>query len=130
MSITVKYSQGKFKANVRGFEVIYGAEADWGFDPVEGIIPSEYLIVSVGGCAAMHAVLFCKKHNLPTEGVKIDLSWLGNPRGTGLVEAIIMDVTVPELPKELEPRLIKDLKHCTVAASIELPPKFIVNIQK
>lgn len=125
---------GEFRARVRGLEITYGGEKGWSlifpanYKPIEGIVPSEYLIASIGGCAIMHVAIFCKKHRLSSEKVHIDLSWEGDARQGELIKRVIMDVKVPSIPEKLEQELVKEIRDCTVIASICLPPKFEVNI--
>lgn len=131
--VSVEYTEREFRAKIHGFELTFGAEKEWDFvdKVVDGIIPSEYLIVAIGGCAAMHTIRFCKRNKLPTEGVKVDLAWKGNARKGELINTIILNVTVPRFPQDLEPQLRRELGPlCTVTASISLPPKFEVHIKQ
>jgi uncharacterized OsmC-like protein len=129
--VTVDFKDGEFTATVGKHGLKYGAEKAWStkFKPVDGIIPSEYLVVSVGGCAAMHAVIFLQKERLPTEGVKLNLYWRGNAQQGELLNTIFVDVKVePKLTKDQEAGLIEEVAHCTVLESIKQFSSVKVNV--
>ena len=37
--------------------------------------PTELFASALGACIGIYVVKFCKRHNLPTEGLKISLDW-------------------------------------------------------
>ena len=127
---------GEFRTKVGDFEMAYGGREEWAesfpddYKPLSGLIPSELFIAGIGGCASMHIMGFCKKHNLKTDGVQVELSWEGDAAKNELIHTINIQVKIPDLPENLEERLIKMIRNCTVAKSISLPPKFDVNVEK
>ena len=132
MPITIEYLKEKdeFVAKTRGFELVAGSIKDWGFKETKGFFPSELLVASIGFCATMHTITFCKKNRVPTEGVKIVMSSeADNPRGGKPIPAINLDVTVPNFPLKLKEGLMKVLeKECRVALTVLQVPKITYQI--
>ena len=135
-NLKVEYVGGEFRARIREWEIVYGGDKAWsrifpvGYKPHDGILPSEYFIASVGGCAIMHVAMFCRKHNVPCDGASIEISWKGNAREGELVDTIIMDVHAPAVAEQLKQDLIEELRNCTIVASICLPPKFEIQVNR
>jgi putative redox protein len=62
----------QFEAECRGHKVICDQpEANKGFD--EGMTPPEFLLVSLGTCAAYYAAEYLNKHALPASDLKVNV---------------------------------------------------------
>ncbi|MCX5907033.1 MAG: OsmC family protein [Deltaproteobacteria bacterium] len=75
MKMEVNLEQGfLFKAICNKHEVITDQpEKEGGTD--KAMTPAELFVASLGTCIGVFAVRFCKRHNLPTEGMKVSLDW-------------------------------------------------------
>ena len=75
MKMEVNLEEGfLFKALCGGQEVRTDQHAaEGGTD--KAMTPAELFVASLGTCIGVYAVRFCKRHNLPTEGLKVLLDW-------------------------------------------------------
>ncbi len=74
MELTVNYMGGAaFEAGVRGHRVICDQPASNGGQDL-GFSPPEFLLASLGTCAAFYALQYLKTRNLPDEGLRVSVS--------------------------------------------------------
>jgi putative redox protein len=86
--------------------------------------PFEVFLSSIGTCAGVYVLGFCKQRNLPTEGIRI-VEHINHSRITGMVETIGLEIQVPpEFPEKYRDSLIRSAELCTVKKHLEKPPKF------
>ena len=86
--------------------------------------PFEIFLASIGTCAGIYVLGFCKQRNLPTEGIRI-LERINHSRSTGMVETIELEIQVPaEFPEKYRDSLIRSAELCAVKKHLENPPKF------
>jgi ribosomal protein S12 methylthiotransferase accessory factor len=86
--------------------------------------PFEIFLSSIGACAGIYVLGFCKQRNLPTEGIRI-VEKINHNQVTGMVETIGLEIQVPpEFPKKYHASLIRSAELCAVKKQIEKPPKF------
>ncbi|MDP9181864.1 MAG: OsmC family protein [Actinomycetota bacterium] len=84
--------------------------------------PVELFIASLASCVAHYARGYLVRHDLPTEGLRVDASWetVKKPSRVGSID---VSLTLPEgVPEELRARLLAVASHCTVHNSITQPP--------
>jgi ribosomal protein S12 methylthiotransferase accessory factor len=87
-------------------------------------MPFELFLASIGTCAGIYVLGFCRQRNLPTEGIRIVQHNHSNP-ANGMVETITLEIEVPPtFPKEYYDALIRSAELCKVKKSLENPPKF------
>jgi putative redox protein len=94
--------------------------------PPEASAPSpfEIFLASIGTCAGIYVVGFCRQRNLPTEGIRI-VQRIDRDRLTGMVETIGLEIQVPPgFPEKYYPSLIRSAELCLVKKHLEKPPKF------
>jgi uncharacterized OsmC-like protein len=141
-TITVELEDGLFVAKTRDLKVISGTKERWrmlfryqarhSWKTVEGLIPTELLVASMGLCATIHLLIGLSRHKLPIEGAKIELSWCGDTTVGELINTIWMDIIAPGIPKdvsqEVKDDIIREVYDCNVAAAVKLPPKIIVSL--
>ena len=72
----------------RGYEVDFDAEVQW------GCMPTESLMLSLGGCLSIDMVSFLRKMRCTVTGFKIDLSGERNTEPPQYYKAIHMDVYI------------------------------------
>ncbi len=88
--------------------------------------PFAVFLSSIGTCAGIYVLGFCKQRGLPTEGIKIIERPQRNP-ATGMVENIDLEIQVPEsFPEKYYESLIRSANLCAVKKHLEHPPSFNV----
>jgi putative redox protein len=94
----------------------------------EGSAPAPFalFLASIGTCAGIYVLSFCRQRGLPTEGVQIVQRILPDPR-TGLVGTVELDIQVPpDFPEKYHEALIRAANQCAVKKHLETPPQFEV----
>jgi putative redox protein len=92
----------------------------------EGSAPAPFslFLASIGTCAGIYVLGFCRQRNIPTQGIRIRQSTETNP-ATRLVGHINLDIFLPpDFPAEYAPALIKSAQLCAVKKHLENPPTF------
>jgi putative redox protein len=87
--------------------------------------PFALFLASIGTCAGIYVLGFCKSRNLPTEGIRIlqKVNYLP----TGSVDKIDLEIQVPpDFPEKYYDALIRSADQCKVKQHLEHPPKFNV----
>jgi len=86
--------------------------------------PFEVFLASLGTCAGIYVLGFCRKRGIPTAGIRIIQRSHSNAT-TGMVEKIELEIQVPSsFPKEYYSALIRSAELCKVKKTIEQPPQF------
>lgn len=92
----------------------------------EGTAPTPFatFLASLGACAGIYVLGFCRQRGLPTDGIRIVQRVDTNP-ATGMVGKVALDIHVPaDFPEKYRPALIRSAEMCAVKKLIENPPKF------
>jgi len=117
-----------FKATCGGHEVITDQhEKEGGTDTA--MTPAELFIASLGNCIGVFAVRFCKRHNLPTEGIKVSLDWTyaKDPVRIGSVKA---ELHYPhDIPETEKKGLLRMAEACFVHETILHKPEVTVELK-
>jgi putative redox protein len=88
--------------------------------------PFDTFLSSIGTCAGIYVLGFCKQRNLPTEGIRIVQRMHSSPT-SHMVEKIDLEIEVPaEFPEKYRASLINSAELCKVKKHLEHPPKFEV----
>ena len=86
--------------------------------------PFDVFLSSIGTCAGIYVLGFCKQRNLPTEGIRI-IEHIQPNRSTGMVDRIDLEIQVPpSFPKQYYSALIRSAELCKVKKTLENPPQF------
>jgi putative redox protein len=86
--------------------------------------PLEVFLSSIGTCAGVYILGFCRQRNLPTKGIRIVERIIHSP-ATGMVEKIGLEIQVPVgFPEKYRDSLIRSADLCAVKKHLEKPPKF------
>ena len=86
--------------------------------------PFEVFLSSIGTCAGLYVLGFCKQRNLPTEGIRI-VERINHSSSTGMVETIGLEIQVPAgFPEKYRDSLILSAELCAVKKHLEDPPRF------
>ncbi len=95
----------------------------------EGSAPTPFslFLASIGTCAGIYVLGFCKQRNLPTEGIRLVQKVFRSP-ASGMVERIELEIQVPpDFPEQYRPALIRTAELCAVKKHLEHPPQFQVH---
>ena len=89
-------------------------------------MPFELFLASIGTCAGIYVLNFCKQRQLPTEGLRVIQRLHANPM-TGMIEQIDLEIQAPaDFPEKYLPSLIRSAELCKVKKHLEHPPTFNV----
>lgn len=87
-------------------------------------MPFELFLASIGTCAGIYILGFCKERNLPSEGIRI-LQHNHSNLSTGLVDRIELEIQVPaSFPQQYHSAMIRTAELCKVKKTLEHPPQF------
>ena len=88
--------------------------------------PFAVFLSSIGTCAGIYVLGFCRQRGLATEGIKIVQRIHSNPMN-GMVEKIDLEIQVPpEFPQKYYESLVRSAELCAVKKHLENPPRFEV----
>ena len=92
-------------------------------------MPFEVFLASIGTCAGIYVLGFCKQGNLPTEGIRIVQR--NHAAANGMMEKIDLEIQVPTaLPAQYYDALVRSAELCKVKKTLEHPPRFEVTATK
>jgi len=91
--------------------------------------PFAVFLASIGTCAGIYVLGFCKQRGLPTEGIRLVQRVHRNP-ASGMVENIDLEIQVPPtFPQKYYESLVRSAELCAVKKHLEHPPQFNVYTQ-
>lgn len=89
--------------------------------------PFALFLASIGTCAGIYVLGFCRKRNLPTDGIKIIQRMQRNPT-THMVDEIELEIRVPPaFPEKYYDALVRSADQCAVKKHLAQPPAFDVH---
>lgn len=94
----------------------------------EGSAPTPFalFLASLGTCAGIYVLNFCRQRDLPTDGIRLRQSTEVDPE-TRLVKRVNLDIDLPpDFPERYAPALIRSAELCAVKKHLERPPEFSV----
>ena len=90
----------------------------------EAPTPFALFLASMGTCAGIYVLGFCKQRNLPTDGIRI-LQRVHRDMQTGMIGQVDLEIQVPSaFPEKYLPSLIRSAQLCAVKKHLENPPDF------
>jgi len=88
--------------------------------------PFELFLASIGTCAGFYVQAFCRKRDIPTDGIELEMTFDRNEE-TKLIETIHIAVSFPEgFPEQYIPACIKSAEQCTVKKHLQDPPHIVL----
>jgi len=93
----------------------------------EGSAPTPFALFlsSLGTCAGIYVLGFCKQRGLSTDGIRIVQRAIPDPVKRGMVGTVQLEIQVPpEFPEKYRSALIRSAEQCAVKQHMEKPPKF------
>ena len=94
----------------------------------DGSAPTPFatFLASIGTCAGIYVLGFCKQRGLATDGIRLVQQMERDP-ATGLVGTIRLRIEVPpSFPEKYYDALIRAADQCAVEKHLEHPPQFDV----
>lgn len=129
MQMEIKFPQGKrVDAVFNGFSVATDQSVKRGG---EGLAPAPYelFLSSLGTCAGIFVLSFCQSRKIPTDGLKMGLTFEFNPK-EHIVNRVDINIDLPpDFPEKYRPALIRAVDQCAVKKSLSMPPQFAINLE-
>jgi ribosomal protein S12 methylthiotransferase accessory factor len=126
MEIIIDFPGGaRVDAHFDGFSVHTDQPAAGGG---QGTAPTPFslFLASIGTCAGIYVLGFCRQRGLPTDGIRLVQRIHRNPE-TGMVIRIELDIRVPPtFPEQYRPALVRTAELCAVKKHLEHPPVILV----
>jgi ribosomal protein S12 methylthiotransferase accessory factor len=91
--------------------------------------PFATFLASLGTCAGIYVLGFCRQRGLPSEGIRL-IQRVHSDRSTGMVGKIELEIQVPsDFPEKYRDALVKSAELCAVKKHLETPPQFDIYTQ-
>ncbi len=90
----------------------------------QGLAPTPFatFLASLGTCAGLYVLGFCRQRGIPTDGICLLQRMESDPR-TGLVSRVSLDIQLPpEFPEKYRDAVIRAADQCAVKKHFEHPP--------
>jgi ribosomal protein S12 methylthiotransferase accessory factor len=88
--------------------------------------PFSLFLASLGTCAGIYVLGFCRNRGLSTDGIRLVQHVTRNPE-SGMVDSVEIDVEVPpDFPAKYHEALVRVASQCAVKKHLEHPPAFQV----
>ena len=94
----------------------------------EGTSPTPFsvFLASIGTCAGIYVLGFCRQRGLSIDGIRI-IQRVNRSQFTGMVDKIDLEIQVPPgFPEKYYEALVRSADQCAVKKHLENPPKFNV----
>ena len=121
MSIKVSRVDGlKLKAEVDGFTIIIGQIDET--KPPEGPSPGRLMVASLGLCAELYAAFYLKKHNIPDEGLIVEITAINERTPSRAISFNVKVSIKAKLTEQQKIGFLDNVKHCYVANTMKANP--------
>lgn len=125
----IRHTKGlQFVASERGHEIIIDQPVSGGGMDA-GMTPPELFISALGSCIGVYVVDFCEKHQISTEGLKINLSFeksTDSPKRLSKIQATVdLPVSVPD---SLLQAIHRVAEQCLIHQTIIHTPEIEIDI--
>jgi putative redox protein len=88
--------------------------------------PFNLFLASIGTCAGIYVLGFCRQRGISTDDIRIRQSMEVDQR-TSMIQRVNLDIDLPpEFPKQYAPALIRAAQLCAVKKHLEQPPEFAI----
>lgn len=90
--------------------------------------PFDYFLASLGTCAGIYVLGFCRSRGLPTENLRLIQRAQTDPT-THMVTGVTFEIELPpDFPERYKPAVIRAAEQCKVKKHLEQPPRFEIAI--
>jgi ribosomal protein S12 methylthiotransferase accessory factor len=91
--------------------------------------PMALFLASIGTCAGMYVLGFCRSREIDTAGLTLGLDFQRNP-DSHMVEKIVMCIGLPPgFPEKYEKSVVRAAEQCFVKKHLAKPPEFEIVTQ-
>lgn len=127
MEMMVDFSGGsRVTAHFGSFAVQTDQPKDMGGDN-SAPTPFQMFLASLATCAGFYVLGFCRKRNIPVEGIRLIQRTEDNP-STKMVTRILLDIQLPPgFPEQYTTAVARAAEQCFVKKHLEHPPAFEVS---
>jgi putative redox protein len=88
--------------------------------------PFEVFLASLGACAGVYVLGFCRQRGLPVEGIRLVQHAEMHPK-TQMASRISLEIQIPaDFPEEYRAAVIRAAEQCKVKKHFEQPPEVSV----
>jgi putative redox protein len=88
--------------------------------------PFAMFLSTIGTCAGIYVVGFCRQRNLPTENIRI-IERVHSDPASGMVSRVDLDIQLPpDFPEKYKEAVIRSANLCAVKKHFEHPPEISV----
>lgn len=88
--------------------------------------PFSLFLASLGTCAGIYVLGFCRQRGLPTEGIRL-IQRLETDPVTHMVAKVELEIQLPpDFPEKYKDALIRVAEQCKVKKTLENPPQMLV----
>jgi ribosomal protein S12 methylthiotransferase accessory factor len=88
--------------------------------------PFDYFLASLGTCAGIYILGFCRSRGLPTDHIRLIQREQTDPT-THMVTGVTFEIELPpDFPERYKPAVIRAAEQCKVKKHLEQPPHFEV----
>jgi uncharacterized OsmC-like protein len=129
MEVFINQIEGvKFSVQARSHTVVCDQpEENGGSDA--GMTPPEFLLASLGACAAFYGAEYLRTRNLAKSGVKVSVS-AEKLKGPARLGDFRIRVDCPtSLTTEQREGLMRSIEHCLVKNTLLNPPKIEISLE-
>ena len=89
--------------------------------------PFALFLASIGTCAGIYVLNFCRQRNLPTKGLQIVQKMQSDPL-TRMIKKMTLDITLPNgFPSKYKDAVIRAADQCAVKKHMVDSPEFEIN---
>lgn len=90
--------------------------------------PFDLFLASLGTCAGVFIVAFCRERGIPTDGIRLIESWSRDEKRR--LTGIRLEIEVPPgFPAKYHPALVRAAGRCSVKRVLEAPPAIETEIR-
>lgn len=117
----------KFCIQARSHTIVCDQPQDNGGEDA-GMTPPEFLLASLGSCAAFYAVQYLKTRNLANSGVEVTVTAEKLKQPARLGNFVIRVVSPVSLTQEQNDGLTRSVHHCLVHNTLLAPPEIKIEL--
>ncbi|HSR19965.1 MAG TPA: OsmC family protein [Anaerolineales bacterium] len=89
--------------------------------------PFDVFLSSIGTCAGIYVLGFCRQRKLPTEGLRLVQQVDRDPQ-SGMVTRISVEIELPDgFPEKYRQAVVQAAQLCSVKKHLERPPVFDIS---
>ena len=89
--------------------------------------PFSIFLASIGTCAGIYVLGFCRQRNIPTDGIRL-IQNSEVDRATGMVSKVVLAIQLPaSFPDKYKTAVIRAAEQCKVKKHFEHPPQFEIS---